>query len=111
MDITTHEVISVNPIRLKELLPPTGGPWGSTNVDSEFAEWFRMFIGEEPYIKIRRTSKFYNVLTQWEEQKTRFGGKENEVVSLNMVGFAEEPLGYDRAKMQVNDSRARIVGV
>ena len=71
IDITTHEVVSMNPLRLKELLPPTGGPWGSTCVDNEFLKWCKDFLGERYYTQVRRTTDFYELVNQWEEGKTR----------------------------------------
>lgn len=49
VDIATHEVLFMNPLRLKELLPPTGGAWGSTCVDDEFRNFCMAFFGEGEY--------------------------------------------------------------
>ena len=104
VDITTHEVLSVDPIQLKELCPPKGGPWGSTFVDRDFMEWLKSFLGVEIFTNVRRTLPFLELLRQWEHQKTRFGGTEAEFVKLNMVGFIQTDEGepaFDAAKMQV----------
>eukprot|EP00752_Nemacystus_decipiens_P002183 g2078.t1 len=99
VDITTHEVISTSPMRLKELLPPTGGPWGSTCVDREFLKWCKGFLGETRYAEVRRTREFCTLLTQWEEGKTRFGGGEDGRVRLNMAALSVV-LGLEEQGMQ-----------
>ena len=103
VDITTHEVLSVNPLSLKELYRPKGGPWGSTFVDSEFVEWCKTFFGHEMFTRVRRGSAFLKVLVDWEDQKTRFSG--TEAVRLTMAGFVQtepdQPV-FDSAKMKVS---------
>ena len=103
VDITTHKVLSMNPFRLKELLPPTGGPWGSTCVDSAFMKWYKSFLGEQHYSQVRRTKAFYKFLNQWEEGKTRFGGGKKDRVRLNMVEVSRV-VGLDPNKIQVGQS-------
>ncbi|CAN0396964.1 unnamed protein product, partial [Scytosiphon promiscuus] len=103
VDITTHEVLSVDPLRLKELCPPTGGPWGSTYVDSEFIAWLKSFLGNKIFTRVRRQLAFLDLVRQWEDQKTRFGGTGGEFVRLNMVGFTrmeKSETVFDAAKMQ-----------
>ncbi|CAN0209375.1 unnamed protein product, partial [Scytosiphon promiscuus] len=84
VDITTHEVLSTTPLRLKEIRPPTGGPWGSTYVDKAFVAWLEVFLGDEIFRSVRRTGSFLDFLEKWEAQKTRFGGTEPDMVKLNM---------------------------
>lgn len=36
IDITTHHVVSTDPLGLEELEEPAGGPWGSTTADDKF---------------------------------------------------------------------------
>ena len=100
VDITTHEVLSMNPLRLKELLPPTGGTWGSTRVDDEFLLWCKTFFREERFAQVRRTAAFCALMMQWEEGKTRFGGGEDERVRLNMANISRE-VDLDEDGMQV----------
>eukprot|EP00903_Cladosiphon_okamuranus_P013451 g12527.t1 len=99
VDITTHEVLSTNPPRLKELLPPTGGAWGSTCVDSAFTKWCKHFLGEQHFDQVRHTVAFYNLLKEWEEGKTAFGGGENDRVRLNMVHLSRR-VGLNAETMQ-----------
>jgi hypothetical protein len=36
VDCTVSELVGQNPPRLREILPPSGGPWGGTMVDAQF---------------------------------------------------------------------------
>lgn len=101
MDITTHEVLSMHPLRLKELLPPTGGAWGSNCVDNAFTKWCRQFIGAEYFDRVRHTTAFYVLTTQWEMGKTEFGGGDQDRVRLNMVDISRQ-LDIDATAMEVS---------
>eukprot|EP00752_Nemacystus_decipiens_P002189 g2083.t2 len=102
VDVTTHEVLCTSPLRLKELLPPTGGPWGPTCVDQEFMKWCKCFLGEQSYERVRRTLAFYELLGAWEEAKTRFGGGKNGRIRLNMVKISRH-LGLGAKTIQVGN--------
>ncbi len=39
VDCTVSEMVGVDPPRLRELLPPSGGSWGGTHVDAEFRKF------------------------------------------------------------------------
>ena len=101
VDITTHEVLSMNPLRLKELLPPTGGAWGSTCVDSAFKKWCKTFLGDQFFTQVRSTVAFYDLLKQWEEGKLAFGGEDDDRVRLNLVSISACWVGFDAGKLQV----------
>ena len=64
MDITNHEVLCTEPVRLKEPLPLTGGRWGLTCVDVKFIHWCKGFLEEEHFNGIRRTAEFCALLNQ-----------------------------------------------
>lgn len=42
IDITTHSVVSTDPLGLKELEEPAGGPWGSTMADEKFKHFLKV---------------------------------------------------------------------
>ncbi|CAN0232301.1 unnamed protein product, partial [Ascophyllum nodosum] len=84
VDITTHEILSSKPLRLKEVLPPTGGPWGSTCVDNAFKGWLRAFLGASNFDQVVHSVEFFSLMLQWEDAKTNFGGKVDEHVRLNL---------------------------
>lgn len=101
VDITTHEVVSTSPLCLKEILAPTGGPWGSAGVDDAFREWLRVFLGNENYKRIQHTSAFLSLLEQWEDGKTQFRGEESDSVRLNFVEIAKVLDDMSSEKLQV----------
>jgi len=51
VDVVAHEIIS--PTELKEILPPSGGPWGSTYVDKKWFEFLRNFFGADVWDEIK----------------------------------------------------------
>ncbi|CAN0331620.1 unnamed protein product, partial [Ascophyllum nodosum] len=69
VDITTHEILFSKPLRLKEVIPPTGGPWGSTCVDNAFKDWLRGFLGESKFDQVVHSSAFFDLMLQWEDAK------------------------------------------
>ncbi len=100
VDIATHEVISLNPLRLRELLRPTGGPWGSHSVDNEFLRWFEGFVGHDAYKTLRQTEAFEDLVNRWEKCKQGFGGREKEEARLDIVEVCQE-LSLSTQKIQV----------
>ncbi|CAN0186141.1 unnamed protein product, partial [Scytosiphon promiscuus] len=90
VDIATHEVVSLNPVSLKELVPPMTGAWGSIRVDNAFSEWFKDFIGEDTYSRVRLGETFFDLMRRWEECKTKFDGKLKDPT-------ANSPLQHDTA--------------
>lgn len=100
VDITTHIILSSKPLRLKEVLPPTGGPWGSTCVDEAFKDWLRGFLGEDNFDQVLHSSAFLSLMQHWEDAKTNFGGKDEDRVRLNL-GEVARIIGIDKSSMQV----------
>ena len=84
VDITSHEILSSKPLRLKEVLPPSGGQWGSSCVDDAFKDWFRGFLGVSIFDQVKHSAAFFSLMLQWEDAKTNFGGKDDERVRLNL---------------------------
>ncbi|CAN0156085.1 unnamed protein product [Ascophyllum nodosum] len=109
VDITTHEILSSKPLRLKEVMPPTGGKWGSTCVDNAFKDWFRGFLGASNFDQVVYSIAFLSLMQQWEDAKVNFGGNSDETVRLN-VGEVARIIGIDGERMKelrksYNDSR------
>ena len=101
MDITAYEVVSsLYPVHIKQLIPATTEPWGSTCVDKAFVEWFKEFIGEDAYSRVRLSECFLDFMSRWEDGKTNFGGKSGDRVRLNMADIAFD-LNFDSNKIQV----------
>lgn len=100
VDIASYEIVSLNPVRLKEFALPMTGAWGSTCVDDAFTDWFKELIGEESYSRVCLTDSFFDLMKCWEDRKTKFEGKPEERVRLNMADIAAE-LHFDSKTFQV----------
>lgn len=90
VDITTHEILSLDPLDLHELHSPDGGAWGSACVDDEFKAWFKQYIGGDRYARIRKKPTFYKILMAWEGEKLKFGTNGRKLVRINMTGLRDE---------------------
>lgn len=85
VDITTHKVHSLTPLELSEVLPATGGAWGSTMVDEAFKVWLANFLGEVLFKRIKHSAALQSILMEWEEGKIGFTGHDAEGVRINLV--------------------------
>ena len=45
VDITCHEIIS--PAAVKEVVPPSGGPWGGIKIDAKFVAFLEKIFGKD----------------------------------------------------------------
>lgn len=92
VDITTHSIVSVNPLNVVEVAPPTGGAWGSTQVDEAFKQWLKRFLGEW-YEKVAKTETFLAIMMTWERKKAEFNGLEStEPVRLNLSVLKQQQM-------------------
>ncbi|GMH34552.1 hypothetical protein BSKO_02386 [Bryopsis sp. KO-2023] len=74
LDITSHEVVQTSPLKLRELAQPVGGPFGATQVDEKFLEFFEDLVGMENFERLRRegASEYLDLRKEWEERKVMF---------------------------------------
>lgn len=92
VDITAHSIISVDPLNVVEVAPPTGGPWGSTQVDAAFKRWLKRFLGEW-YEKVAKTETFLTIMMTWERKKAEFNGLEStEPMRLNLSVLKQQQM-------------------
>lgn len=110
VDITCHEILSTDPLSLKEILRPAGGTWGSSWVDKEFKDWLRKFLGQRHFERIQYKSAFYSLMEKWEDQKTQFCGSSDERLRLNFVDVATQ-LGLSPIHLQVRTWLAYVLAV
>lgn len=99
--ITTHHVQSVDPVCLSEESTPGGGPWGSTNVDNEFREWLKRFLGGWFDI-IVDSEELLAVMMAWEQTKMEFTGPDSGPLWFNLGGLSE--CGLTSADLKVGTS-------
>ena len=87
VDITTHKIVSVEPLQLEEVAAPNGGLFGSTRVDEAFKEWLSKFLGEW-FEKIETTRTLVSIMMTWESEKAKFEGAKE--LRLNLSRLAEQ---------------------
>lgn len=76
VDITAHEVLRNDPLQLKELIVPDGGPLGATRVDEQFFYFFKELVGFDLFNELKRSSAFLVLNREWENKKVAFTGME-----------------------------------
>ncbi|CAM9283881.1 unnamed protein product [Hapterophycus canaliculatus] len=103
VDITTYNILSVDPLKLAEVKAPSGGVWGSTKVDKAFKRWLKNFLGGW-FDKIEKTESLVSILMTWESEKAKFPGQDpTRPLRLN---FSELPQ-YGMTFEDLKDLRAR----
>jgi hypothetical protein len=79
VDITVNEVVEAatpGPLALREIAPPSGGPWGATLVDRNFNNLLRDILGDL-YKHVHQGTRL-ELLQQWEDEKRRVTGAPGE---------------------------------
>eukprot|EP00803_Ostreobium_quekettii_P011636 evm.model.scf_225.2 EVM.evm.TU.scf_225.2 scf_225:108068-110896(+) len=98
IDMTAHQVEAVDPLRLKELMAPAGGPFGGTQVDENFYRFFSDLIGNDRFETLKQTKAFLSLSRCWEDKKMTFTGQENEDDQwFAMLNIGEVVLSLDMA--------------
>jgi molecular chaperone DnaK (HSP70) len=90
VDITTHEVKSINPLSLESCTLPCGGPWGSMHIDLEFTKFLEEFLGSH-YDEEKKPFEFYNLFLEFERIKTAFDGV-NEPLRLDLSDVVDKKI-------------------
>lgn len=94
LDITAHKVMSSNPLRLNELLPPEGGHLGSTVVDEHFLNFFKELVGEKRFEALhKQPGSILAITKEWEEKKKGYDFEEEDDWAMLRVGDALMSLG------------------
>lgn len=85
IDITAHEVQTASPLRLKELHPPTGGPWGGKYADDAFVDFVHTLIGAEASAALRKECGVELELRQsFEDKKRALNPGDPTVLRMNL---------------------------
>ena len=64
VDVTVHKLEQVEPLRMTEKYPPSGGDWGSTYVDAKFQDFLREFFGEDQYDSLKSSIAYINLMVR-----------------------------------------------
>eukprot|EP00903_Cladosiphon_okamuranus_P021516 g19780.t1 len=116
IDITTHHVVSTEPIGLEELEEPCGGPWGSTVADVKFKEFMKKLLGcsNSTWAKLEESTEMFSLMSEWENKKTdHHPGKKvwisiAEMLDHELIGMSKE--GFENARRRFNAGSSAHVG-
>lgn len=95
VDLISYEVEATSPrLKLKELVPGSGGMAGSLGLNKRFEEAVKNVIGEEEFIRIKKTKSWFRANIQFDREiKPAFRGKPSEEYFVNfpMADLEDNP--------------------
>jgi hypothetical protein len=69
VDITLHEVLSVQPLTMKTIAAPTGGAWGGDYVNMEFKKFLAELLGPDLFREQDMPFEFYSIYRDFDKIK------------------------------------------
>lgn len=72
VDITVHEVLTVQPLALKAIAVPSGGNWGGDYVNIEFKKFLKELLGPELFKEHTMPYEFYCIMSEFDKIKMAF---------------------------------------
>lgn len=95
VDLISYEVEATSPrLKLKELVPGSGGMAGSLGLNKRFEEAVKNLIGEEEFFRIKKTKAWFRANIQFDREiKPAFRDKPSEEYFVNfpMAGLEDNP--------------------
>lgn len=95
VDLISYEVVELVPrLKLKELIPGTGGMAGSLGLNQRFVEAVRNLVGEDQFQDLRKTKGFLFAEKSFDrEVKKAYRGdpKEEYFVTFPMASLEDDP--------------------
>jgi len=95
VDLISYEVEAISPgLKVKELVPGTGGMAGSLGLNKRFGDAVKNLIGEEEFFRLKKTKAFFLADRQFDNEiKIRFRGKATEEYFVNfpMADLEDDP--------------------
>lgn len=87
IDITGHEILSVDPLTVREIIRPDGDHFGSNIINDEILNFIKDFLGEERYTEISHLQEFVELEKTIEEAKVSFAfdPTSNELTRINLA--------------------------
>lgn len=92
IDITSHEIVQLRPLKLKELVAPDGGHLGSTIIDDKFFEFIKKFFGDDKFVQLSKSETYVELEKKWEECKVTFACEKgnNDYSRINIASILLE---------------------
>lgn len=94
VDLVSYEIMSLVPLELKELAPPSGGIAGSMLINGLFEDWVKDTVGERAFLDLRETNGFRLGMKDFDEKvKPAFQSRDDGEVYVNfpMADIPDNP--------------------
>ncbi|KAF2464027.1 actin-like ATPase domain-containing protein [Lindgomyces ingoldianus] len=96
VDLVSYEILNLDPLELKELVPSTGGIAGSLMINKRFENWVKDMVGERTFLDLKETDAYRRAMKDFDETiKPSFRGKNDETAYVN----------FPMAKIKDNSSK------
>merc|ERR1719474_244039 len=104
VDIACHEILGE--FEVKEVLHPSGGPWGSCYIDDQFVELLHAIFSKEwvEEFKAKDPSKWVQTIDNFQTSKESFRGDQrkkhghNVTLPVQLIGFMQDKLTATSSK-------------
>jgi hypothetical protein len=94
VDLVSYEISELDPLEVKELVPPTGGIVGSMMLNKRFEEFVKSTVGERCFLDLRETSGYRHAMKTFDENvKPGFRSRkdEDQYVNFPMANIPDNP--------------------
>jgi hypothetical protein len=94
VDLVSYEVVELDPLELKELVPSSGGIAGSMMINRRFEEFVKNTIGERIHLDLKESDAWRRGMKTFDEQvKPGFRGRDddNQFISFPMANIPDNP--------------------
>ena len=99
VDLTSYEIIKLEPLELKELTECTGGLAGSLMLNKRFEEWIKNVVGDQEYIQLRGTDAYRRAMKTFEDIiKPGFRSRDDR----------DEYINFPTAKLKDNPAKGLV---
>eukprot|EP01083_Nonionella_stella_P286561 975337_1 len=111
VDVACHEIIGE--FGVKEVLPPSGGPWGSCKVDDQYKQTLNQIFGEEIMhdFKTNHPNIYLRVIDHFQSAKANFDGRKehhNCRLSTDFLSWLDEKI-EENNKTDIADAEDMVM--
>lgn len=106
IDVVTHEIVSLSPFKVKEVVPPVGALGGGTFIDQAFLEFVKTRIGEDPFKVIKDNPELsHDLVEKFRRHVKGLFPRKNKSQLYNVLlnGVPDSPeAGVEKSMLYVN---------
>lgn len=99
IDITGHQIQSIDPLTVKEIICPDGGHLGSTLIDKNFFDFLKDFLGNKIFEEIKSIQEFVDLEKTCEECKLNFTF-DPATSQMTRINLASVFYNYDKSILE-----------